>query len=65
MKTRVSLKYFVNDSLWKRFFVSMSPHVHSNLFCWTILVTLRPLTQFQPKVRATTLQKSAKYDLTS
>ena len=31
MKTRVGLKYFVNDCLWKPLFDSNSPHTHSNL----------------------------------
>ena len=32
----------------------------SNLICLTILVTLRALIQFQPKIRATNWQKSVK-----
>ena len=51
MKTRVCLEYFVNGSLCKQFFASNSPKN---------FVTLRPLTLFQPKVRATELQKSSK-----
>ena len=35
-----------------------------SLIVLTILVALRPLTQFQPKIRATNLQKSAKICLT-
>ena len=48
MKTRVFLKYFVR-----------SCQAPSNLICLKILVSLRSLTQFSPKVRATKLQESA------
>ena len=46
MKTRVSVKYFVNDCLWKYFFVSNLLETPSNLIPLTILATLRSLTQF-------------------
>ena len=46
MKTTVSLKHFVNDCLWKKFFASIWPKAPSNLTYLTILVTLRPFTQF-------------------
>ena len=45
MKTRASLKYFVNDCLWKQCFVSNSPHTPENFNSLAILVTLRPSTQ--------------------
>ena len=45
MKTTVSLKYFVNDCLWKHFLKSNSPQTHSISISLTILVTLRPLTR--------------------
>ena len=60
MKTRVCLKYFVNDCVWKQIFASNSPQTPLNLILFTTFVTLRPLTQFKPKIQATKLQKSAK-----
>ena len=64
MKTRISLKYFVSDFLWKQFFAPNSTKTHSNLISLTILVTLMPFVQFQPKIRAIKLQKCAKICLT-
>ena len=55
MKTRVYLKYFLNDCLWKHSFAAKLPQTPSNLIWLTILVTLRAFTQFQPKIRATKL----------
>ena len=46
IKTRVILKYFVNDYHWKQFFASNSVQTTSNLSSLTILVTLRPFTHF-------------------
>ena len=46
MKTRACLKYFVHDCIWKQFFASNSLQAPLNLICLTILVALRPLTQF-------------------
>ena len=46
IKTRVSLKYFVTDSLWKAFFDLNLPQIPSNLSYLTILVNLRPFTMF-------------------
>ena len=46
MKTRVSLKYFVNDGLWKQFFASNLAQTLSNVISLTILVTLRPVREF-------------------
>ena len=60
MKTRASFKYFVNDCPWKQVFAFNSPQAPSNLISLTIFVTLRPFTQFQSKIRAIKLQKSAK-----
>ena len=60
MKSRVSLKYFVNDCLWKHCFAPKSPQVPSNLIPLKILGTLRFITRFLPKIRAVKLQKSAK-----
>ena len=38
IKTRVCLKYFVNNCLWKQFLASNSPQSSSNLICLTIFV---------------------------
>ena len=46
MKTRISLRYFVNDCLWKHFLASNSPQTSSNLIYLSILLTLMPFTQF-------------------
>ena len=64
MKTRVSLKYFVNDCLWKPFFDYNSPQITLKLISMTILVTLRPFTLFKPKITAIKLKKRAKLCLT-
>ena len=64
MKTRVCAIYLVHDCLWKQYFVSNSPQVSSKFIFWTILVTIRLFTQFQLKVRASKLWKSAKSCLT-
>ena len=45
MKTRVSLKCFVNNCFWKHFFASNSPQTPTNLVSLTMLVTLKPFTQ--------------------
>ena len=60
MKTRVSLKYFVNDCVWKPLFDSNSTQTRSKLISMTILVTPWPFTLLLPKIRAIKLQKSAK-----
>ena len=44
MKTKASLKYFVNDCLWKHVLASNSPQNPSNLTSLVILVIVRPLT---------------------
>ena len=64
METRASLKYFVNGCLYKHVFASNLPQTRTNLISLAILVTLRPFTQFQPKIRAIKLQKKAKICLT-
>ena len=46
MKTRARLRYPAHDCLCRQFFVSNSFKAPSNLIYLTILVTLRPLTQF-------------------
>ena len=63
MKTRVCPKYFVNGCLCKQLFTSNLPQTPSNLILLTNFVTLRPLTLFQPKIRATKLQKARKFVL--
>ena len=63
-KNKVFLKYFVNGCLRKQFFASNLPQTPSNLICLTFFVTLRPLTKFQPTIRVTNMQNSAKTFLT-
>ena len=65
MKTRASFKYFVNECL-RIFFPSISPQTNyklqtrpTNLISLTPLVTARPFTQFESKIRAIKKQKSA------
>ena len=60
MKTKVCLKCFVNNCLWKQFFASKLPQRPSNLISFTIFVTLMSLTQFQPKIQAKKFEKGAK-----
>ena len=63
MKTKVSLKYFVNDFLWKQFFALTSPRIPMVLICLRILVSLRPFTKFQAKSRASNFKKALNFDL--
>ena len=63
MKIKASLKYFVSDCVQKAFSDSNLSQKFSNLIYLTILVTLRLLALFQPKVRAIKLQNSAKSSL--
>ena len=58
MKTRFSLKYFVS------YFDSNLPQAPSNLISLIFLVTLRPFSLFQPKIRDIKWQKSLKICLT-
>ena len=60
IKTGVCPKYFLNGCLSKLFFPSNLPQTPLKFICLTIFVTLRPLTQFYSKVKATNIQKSAK-----
>ena len=53
-KTNFWLKYFVHNLLWKQSFASNSSQIPS------ILVTLKPLVQPQPKLKAPKLYISAK-----
>ena len=64
IKTRVYLKYFVNDCLYKLFILPIRFRFPSNLICLTILLTLKLLKQFQHKIRVRILRKSAKIGLT-
>ena len=60
MRTGVCFKYFANDCLWKQFFVfEVLPDLFQLDFL-TVLVTLRLFSQWQHRIRATKLQKSAK-----
>ena len=63
MRTTISLKYLVNDCRWKPFFDSNSPQTPSNLISLTVLVSLRPLILFQPKIRAIKSQKALNFAL--
>ena len=61
MKTRVSLKYFVNDCFWKKYFASNFPQIPSNQNSLTVLdKTRRPVTHFYPKIKAIKWQIYAK-----
>ena len=57
MKTRVILKYFVNDIVWKHCFTSNSPQTPSKLTSFRILVVRKAFTQFEPKTRVINLEK--------
>ena len=61
MKTRVIVRYFVTDCLWKQFFDFNSLQMPLNLIFWTVLVILRTFTLSEPKVRATKFQKRQKF----
>ena len=63
-KTVIRLKNFVNDCPWNHFFASNLPQTTSNTIYFNIFVTLKPFTQFQPKIKAIKLQKSYQIDLT-
>ena len=63
INTRVFLKYFVPDCLWKQFLASNSPQTPLSLICLTILVNLRSLTQFYLKVEPLICKKVLKFIL--
>ena len=63
MKSRVSLKYFVIDSLWKEFLASKLPQTLSNLTALTLFINLGPLTQFQLKLEQLIFKKVLKFVL--
>ena len=63
MKTRVSLKYFVNDCFWKHFFASNSPHTSSNLISLTIVVTIRLFASFKLKLEQLSCKKVLNFAL--
>ena len=66
MKTRTCLKYFTDDVLWKQCFTSNSLQANPiKLNFSNIFPLMRPLTQFQSKIRATNLPKKTKLSLTS
>ena len=64
MKTRVSLKYFMNDFLQKHSFPCNLPQTPSKLISLRLLVARKPFTQFEPKIRVIKLQKRASICLT-
>ena len=63
MKTRVCLKYFANDCLCKQYFAANLLQTPSNLMLLINFFTLRPLTLFHAKIRATKFQKVLKFVL--
>ena len=63
MKTRVSLKYFVNDCLWKHSFAFNLPQILSNLISLKILVTVRPFTKFYLKLEQLSCKNVLKFAL--
>ena len=50
MKTRLTLKCFVNDGLWKVLLASISSKTPPNLISLTILVTLTPIFSMRTKI---------------
>ena len=62
MKTRVCLKYFLNDCLWKQIFAANSVQTVPDLISVTVLVTLRPFVQFQFKIGQLTCKQVIKFD---
>ena len=63
MKTRVSVRFFVTDCLWKPFFDSDLLQTSSNLISLTILVTLRLFTLFNLMVEQLSCKKGQKFVL--
>ena len=63
MEARVRIKHFVNDCLWKHIFASNLPQTPSNLISLTILVALRPFTQFYLKFQQLSYKKVLIFDL--
>ena len=65
MKTRVCLKYFVNDCLWKQFLASNSPQTSSNLICLTIFCKNKVFLRqgFNPKLEQLICKKALKFVL--
>ena len=61
MKTRVSLKYFVNDCHWKQYFVSNAPHTPSKLVSLTTLVTVAILHICNQKTKQLSCKKGLKF----
>ena len=64
MKIRVFLKYFVDGCLRKQLLPLNELQDPSNFIFIMNLITIMPLRQFYRKIRATKLQKSAKFYLT-
>ena len=52
MKTRACLKYFAHGCLYNHFYTFNLLQAPSNLIILTIFVTMRSLTQFQPKIKS-------------
>ena len=60
-KTRVFLKYFVNDFLWEHVFASNLPQTPLKRISFTIFVTLRHLTSFSSKFKQISRKKVLKF----
>ena len=63
MKTRVSIKYFVNDCLWKPYLDSNSLQTPSNLISLIYLVTPKPFIFFNLKLEILSCKKVPKIAL--
>ena len=63
MKTRVSLRYFLNDYLWKHYFASNSTQIPSNLISLTILATQGTLHSFNLKLEQLSSKNVLKFVL--
>ena len=61
VKTKNSLRFFVDDCLWKHFLASNSPQITWNLIFLTIFVTRMYFAQFQLNIIDIKLEKSARF----
>ena len=61
-KTRVSLKYFVHDCLWKQFLLLSCSRAFKPIF-WTFFVTVRSLSQVNLKLEQLSCRKVLKFIL--
>ena len=63
IKTRVCLKYFVNDFLWEHVFASTLPQTPLKKISFKIFVILRHLTSFSSKFKQISHKKVLKFPL--